>query len=178
VSYKRAGEKLCSRRLRDIAKLSQEDVRQLYAQHGAVLLAYACLFVADRSIAEDVLHGVFLKLLTSNLTTPDHPRAYLYRAIRNAALNANRAAAREVEFDGENPWFVAPSGEQADASMLEVALRELPQEQREVIVMRIWGDMTTEEVAAVLEISPNTVASRYRYGLAKLRQKMLSPTRR
>jgi RNA polymerase sigma-70 factor, ECF subfamily len=52
---------------------------------------------------------------------------------------------------------------------IENAMRELPPEQREVVVMRIWGEMTIVEVAAVLEISENTAASRYRYALNKLR---------
>jgi len=51
-------------------------------------------------------------------------------------------------------------------------LRELPDEQREVIVLRVWGQMTFEEAATALEISPNTAASRYRYGLAKLKERL------
>ena len=55
---------------------------------------------------------------------------------------------------------------------VESALRELPDEQREIIVLRVWGQMTFEEVAAALDISPNTAASRYRYGLAKLKERL------
>ena len=49
-------------------------------------------------------------------------------------------------------------------------MRELPAEQREVVVMKVWGEMTLEEMAQVLEIPVNTVASRYRYALGKLRE--------
>jgi len=52
---------------------------------------------------------------------------------------------------------------------------ELPIEQREVVVMHVWGAMTLEEIAKVLELSANTVASRYRYGLRKLREIMQGP---
>jgi RNA polymerase sigma-70 factor (ECF subfamily) len=55
---------------------------------------------------------------------------------------------------------------------LDSALKELPAEQREVIVLHVWGQMTFEEAAAALEISANTAASRYRYGLAKLKEQL------
>ncbi len=53
---------------------------------------------------------------------------------------------------------------------VERALRELPPEQREVVLMRVWGEMTLEEIAVVLDVPANTVASRYRYALGKLRE--------
>jgi RNA polymerase sigma-70 factor (ECF subfamily) len=55
---------------------------------------------------------------------------------------------------------------------LQSALRELPEEQRAIIVLRVWGQMTIEEAALALDISPNTAASRYRYGLAKLKERL------
>lgn len=62
---------------------------------------------------------------------------------------------------------------------LQSALAELPEDQREVIVLHIWAKMSFEEIASALEISPNTAASRYRYGLSKLRAEFASePSRR
>jgi RNA polymerase sigma-70 factor (ECF subfamily) len=60
---------------------------------------------------------------------------------------------------------------------LQSALAALPTEQREITVLRVWGELTLEEAAAVLDISPNTAASRYRYALAKLK-KQLEPLAR
>ena len=54
---------------------------------------------------------------------------------------------------------------------LQSALAELPDEQREIMILRVWGQMTFEEAAATLDISPNTAASRYRYALAKLKER-------
>ena len=51
-------------------------------------------------------------------------------------------------------------------------LAELPLEQREVIVLKVWHDCTFEEIGGLLEISPNTAAGRYRYGLQKLKLKL------
>lgn len=66
-------------------------------------------------------------------------------------------------------WKARP-GSIETALALQSALRTLPDDQREVIVLRVWGQMTFEEVAAVIGVSPNTAASRYRYGLAKLNE--------
>jgi RNA polymerase sigma-70 factor (ECF subfamily) len=107
---------------------------------------------------------------------PDDPRAYLFRAVRNRTLNTRRAASREIELDPDAAWFTAPDGNQENAIAVQAALSELPDDQREIVVMRIWGGLTLQEAAGVLEISPNTVASRYRYGLEKLRRR-LQPTK-
>lgn len=153
-------------------KMLREEVERLYAQLGPGLVTYACSIVGDRASAEDVLHQVFLKLLERSVLAPDDPRTYLYRAVRNAALNAQRSRSRHVELDSQPAWFEASSGSTGEGLALELALKELPGEQREVIMLRIWGGMTLEESAAVLDIPANTAASRYRYGLAKLRHRL------
>jgi len=137
-----------------------------------VLLAYAVSILSDRSVSEDVLHQVFTKLLQGPVGINGTPVHYLYRAIRNTALNYRRNHAREVELTNDDRWLESPPGMEAIGLALEAALRELPDEQREVIVLRVWGQMTFEEAAAALDISPNTAASRYRYGLAKLKERL------
>ena len=145
----------------------RNEVRRLYELHGRALLAYACAFLHDSSEAEDVLHQVFLQLLRDGATEILSP-GYLFRAVRNRALNHLRGRSREVALDGSVQWLESPSGSTETALALQSALGTLPQEQREVIVLRVWGQMTFEEVAEVVGVSPNTAASRYRYGLAKL----------
>ena len=149
----------------------RNEVRRLYEVHGRALLAYACAFVHDPSEAEDVLHQVFLQLLRDGATEISSP-GYLFRAVRNRALNHLRGRSREVALDGvldsRLQWLESPSGSTETALALQSALGTLPQEQREVIVLRVWGRMTFEEVAGIVGVSPNTAASRYRYGLAKL----------
>jgi RNA polymerase sigma-70 factor (ECF subfamily) len=160
--------------------LDRQQVKTLYEQHGRVLLAYAVSLLPDRAASEDVLHQVFVKLLQGNIGIKGSPVRYLYRAIRNAAFNYRRNHSREVELDTDSRWLESPSGMpgmEAVGLALEEALRELPDEQREIIVLRVWGQMTFEEAAAALEISPNTAASRYRYALAKLKEQ-LQPLRK
>ena len=144
----------------------------LYDKHGPALVAYACSFVADAAAAEDVVHEVFLRLLSAEIRTPDVPVAYVYRAVRNAALNARRSGQRNVQLDANNSVFERRDGNREAALALQHALAELPEEQREVVVMRVWSGMTLEEVAAATAAPLNTVASRYRYALEKLRERL------
>ena len=153
-------------------KLRQEQVRTLYEQHGPVLLAYGISLLHDRSASEDVLHQVFVKLLQTDVAINGQPLHYLYRAIRNTALNYRRNHSRELELASNGHWLESPRGMEEIGLTLQSALRELPEEQREIIVLRVWGQMTFEEAALALDISPNTAASRYRYGLAKLKERL------
>jgi len=148
--------------------LHRDEVRELYEQHRRGLFAYACTYVASFATAEDVLHQVFTRLLHFDVEIAGSPIPYLYRAVRNAALNHIRDRSREVGL--EDGWLDSPPGMEQTGLELQSALREIPEEQREVIVLHVWGEMSFEEVAAALGISPNTAASRYRYGLTKLRE--------
>ena len=146
-----------------------ERVQRLYEVHGRGLFAYACAFLRHPSDAEDVVHQVFLRLLGGGATaTPS--AGYLFRAVRNGALNDIRRRSREVALDGEAQWLESPSGSKETALALQSALTVLPEDQREVVVLRVWGQLTFEEIGAVVDIPLSTAASRYRYGLAKLRE--------
>jgi RNA polymerase sigma-70 factor (ECF subfamily) len=157
-------------------RLDRDSVRRLYEEHARGLLAYACSFVTSFSTAEDVLHQVFERLLRGDLAITQAPVSYLYRAVRNTCLNKVRDRASEVNFD--EGWLESPSGMESTAVELQSALRELPEQQREVILLHIWGQMSFEEVANALEIPANTAASRYRYGLSKLREQFQVTERR
>ena len=76
---------------------------------------------------------------------------------------------RETELPEEETWFLHNSGNQEQVIALQKALRDLPEEQRETVFLRIWSGMTLSEIADATETPLNTVASRYRYALEKLR---------
>lgn len=148
---------------------SAEDVERLYQRHGAALTAYAGSFVPDFAAAEDIVHGIFLRLLRGDTALAEQPVAYLYRAVRNAALNARRDGARSESLGDREPFFAHAGGNREAALALQQGLQALPEEQREVVMMRIWSGMTLEEISAASRAPLNTVASRYRYALSKLR---------
>ena len=149
-------------------RINRDQIRKLYEHHSRGLFAYACSFVSSFASAEDALHQVFERMLRGDLEIEGEPVPYLYRAIRNVTLNQIRNRSREVNL--EDTWLESPAGMELSGFELQSSLKDLPEEQREVIVLHVWGEMSFEEVAAALGISPNTAASRYRYGLSKLRE--------
>lgn len=153
-------------------KLQPDEVRRLYDQHGPALVAYGCSFVWDAAVAEDTVHHVFLRLLSAGIARPDVPLAYVYRAVRNAALNARRSVQKDIPLETQRPVFDGHGQDREAALALQSALGELPEEQREVVIMRVWSGMTLEEVAAATGTPLNTAASRYRYALEKLRERL------
>jgi RNA polymerase sigma-70 factor (ECF subfamily) len=150
------------------AKLGREEIECLYEQHGRGLIAYACAFLPGFASAEDVLHGVFERLLRGGIRIEGSPVSYLYRAVRNAALNDLRNRSRDTSLN--DAWIETSPGNKDEAIALQSALRGLPDEQREVVTLKIWGQMTFEEIASTLAIPAKTAESRYRYGLAKLKE--------
>jgi RNA polymerase sigma-70 factor (ECF subfamily) len=150
------------------------EVEQLYRQHGPALLLFATAVTGERSRAQDALHQVFLKLLEDrSLERAADVKAYLFACVRNAALNHVRVDKRNVAMaDDGLPWFDPPTRDFAEEENLRRALVELPDDQRQVTVLHIWGELTFAQIADLLTISANTAASRYRYALARLRESM------
>jgi RNA polymerase sigma-70 factor (ECF subfamily) len=148
-------------------------IEMLYRQHGSALLLFASAITGDRARAQDMLHQVFVKLLENgNLRHAVDAKAYLFTCVRNAALNDVKARQRDVAIDDESPWFAPPNRDYAEELNLRRALCALPDDQRQVIILHVWGELTFSQIAQLLSISSNTAASRYRYGLAKLREAM------
>lgn len=147
--------------------MERGTVRRLYEELGPALTAYARSLAGDEG--EDAVQQVFTRLLSGDVAAPAEARPYLFRAVRNAALNSRRGMRAAIATE---PVFEAPEGMEEEREALEQALSSLPEEQREIVVMRVWGGMTFEEAAAVLGVSLNTAASRFRYALEKLRGSM------
>jgi len=133
-------------------------------------VAYACSWGVDFGDAEDLVQQLFLKLLNTRPTKPEVPLAYLYRATRNACLNHHRDGLREMPLPEQESWLVNDGASLAEMLAVQEALKELPEEQREAVFLRIWSGMTLTEIAETTATTLNTVASRYRYALEKLRQ--------
>lgn len=148
------------------------EIEELYRQHGPTLLLFAIAMTGERSSAQDAVQEVFVRLLERGLGDVVYPKAYLYRCVRNAVLNRTKAQERNVALDEDTPWFDVLNRDFTEELSLRRGLRALPSEQRQVVVLRVWCGLTFAETASLLEISANTVASRYRYALEKLREAM------
>lgn len=142
----------------------------LYEAKAAGLILYGRALGLGHCEAEDVLQETFLALLQLE-RRPAEPEHYCLRAFRNRALNYRRTVWRRLTRELESQrWFERDTGESADERRAMAALARLPREQREVIVLKIWNGLTFEAIGRLFEISPNTVAGRFRYGMMKLRQ--------
>jgi RNA polymerase sigma-70 factor, ECF subfamily len=143
--------------------------KALYENKAAGLVLYGRALGLSHSEAEDVLQETFLALL--NLPQePAQPERYCLRAFRNRAVNFRRSLWRRLARELESKlWFEVSSDTNENEIVAMRCLEKLPAEQREVIVLKIWHGFTFEEIGEVLEVSPNTVSGRYRYGISKLK---------
>jgi RNA polymerase sigma-70 factor (ECF subfamily) len=149
------------------------EIEALYRLHGAALVLFAVSIVGERASAQDVVHQVFLKLMQHDgLQSATDKKAYLFACVRNAAFNEQKLQARNIALDPDSVWLTSVPRDLAEEANLKHALVALPEDQREVIVLHIWGELTFSQIGDVLGLSSNTAASRYRYALAKLRSSM------
>lgn len=161
-------------------------------EHGSKLLLFARQQTRSLADAEDVLQDSLVKLARKiNEGVFDGGQAawlpYLYTTIRRCAIDLGRKDDRrgkreekvEVERYREtggqiDPWFNSGAADDEARDYLELGLRDLPQKFSEVIIMKIWGEQTFAEIGEALDISQNTAASRYRYGLEALRKRLVN----
>jgi len=128
---------------------------------------------------EDVVQEAFLKL-AGLAKPPDNPAAWLYRVVRNAAIDASLAAGRRRKHEAEaaaqsTNWFdsteeIDPGG--LDPACVERELGALPVEQREVIVSHLWGGLTFEQIGEALGTSSSSAHRLYVRGLAALKERL------
>lgn len=144
----------------------------LYNAKAAQLILYGRALGLSHGEAEDVLQETFLAL-TQMEFIPAKIENYCVRTFRNRALNHKRSLWRRLTREWESlRWFEKTLDETPAECAAMKLLAELPPDQREAIVLKIWHGCTFEEIAGLLEISPNTAAGRYRYGLQKIKTKL------
>ena len=156
--------------------LAQDGVsalEPLYDLTASRLVRYAFMLTRNQEDAEDALQAAMVRiaLKPKSLARARHPWAYFLKVVRNEALKITRKrrslrtvptlnGVRQAE-----PQFL---GEFELRQSVQKALHKLPPTQAEVVVLKVWEEMTFAEIGEVLGQSPNTAASRYRYALQKL----------
>lgn len=154
------------------------DTRRLAAwfeAHSAQLVLYARQFL-DPAAAEDVVHDAFVSLMGLS-RDPDDARAWLFRTVRNAAISRKRSWWRRTRRERaagatRAELFEPRSDDLIDARLAERALSQLPPEQREVVVLRIWVQMTLAEISSLVGVGVSTVHERYGQAMAALKREM------
>jgi RNA polymerase sigma-70 factor, ECF subfamily len=147
----------------------------LYDVTASRLVRYASTLTRQRDDAEDAVQAALVRIALKPglLAKARYPWAYLLKITRNEALNIvrRRRPMRSLTRPDARIWSDAPAhGEGEIHQLVRLALRKLPSTQAEVVVLKIWEEMTFAEVGDILGQSPNTAASRYRYALQKLSQ--------
>jgi RNA polymerase sigma-70 factor (ECF subfamily) len=133
--------------------------------------------VPHRADAEDVVQEGFVRFWRSRERATD-PAAYLYGCVKHCILDRQRERKRQStrEKAAARPeaekFLISPLEQEELCASVTAALRNLPENQREVLVMKIWGGLSFPQIAEALRISANTAASRYRYALVKLREQL------
>lgn len=157
------------------------QLERWYDDHAQALFAYLLNFTRDESDTRDLLQEVFIKLARQPewLAPVREERAFLIRLAHNAAIDLLRRrdsrTKYQKQFAEEAVTPFAPTedpDEQVFRDELARALAELPPEQRAVVHLKLWEGLTFEQIATALAIPLNTAASRYRYGLDKLRERL------
>jgi RNA polymerase sigma factor (sigma-70 family) len=161
---------------------AHDSWKNWFQLHGPKLLLCARQWTRSLSDAEDVVQEAFVRFWRHQRTLPGEPLALMVTSVRRAAFdlarrNSRRTAREERAGEPEDsgpPLFEVLAEGDDRRQAIEAALRRLPEAQREVLMLKIWGERTFEEISQQLEIPPNTAASRYRYALAALRKELVS----
>ncbi len=154
--------------------------RRIYLKYKDDLLTVARSLVYDVNVAEDCLQDIFVQLASDSNKIHSNLKGYLLSCIvhrvrdhlrrRDARFNC-QVNSRMYRMSSPNPANVLAENDEIER--IARALEKLPLEQREVVVLHLQSDMTFRQIATMLDVSINTVQSRYRYGMDKLRQLLM-----
>jgi len=147
---------------------------EAYDLFGRRLYRTAVRYLGCAIEAEDVVQELFVALVRSrdHLDRVDNLASYLFVSLRRLVGRVSDDRRRRPKILADDSALTGSNTDLALVDLresLEVALKQLPDEQREVVILKIDSELTFAEIAQVLQISLNTAASRYRYALEKLR---------
>ena len=157
---------------------SSEALGRIYDKYETYLITVATALLNNTHAAEDVLHDFFISFVTSpeKIKLHGNLKAYLATCVANLARNRIKRKQLEpaalddndaIESVALRPDLLAIQKE--ETSVLNQAMSHLPYEQREVVVLHLQGNLKFTQIAEMRSTSVNTIRSRYRYGLEKLR---------
>ncbi|MES2569301.1 MAG: sigma-70 family RNA polymerase sigma factor [Verrucomicrobiota bacterium] len=161
--------------------MTPSALAQLYDAHSASIFAFALNLTRDGEAGREILQEVFLRMARRSDLEIDSAgvRSWLFRMAHNLIIDRHRRAdarARTIEraaLEPVNPFVphIDPD-EQAFQTAVAAAMRTLPEEQRAVVHLKLWEQLSFSEIGNVLDLNPNTAASRYRYALEKLQSEL------
>ncbi len=151
---------------------TEATLTRLHTDYAISAYRFAWSVTKDEPMAQEVVQELFLKLArdADAVASAQSERAVIFTIVRNLSLDALRRRAREEKalqsWEQEMPGWFEPA---EDHESLVTALAALPEEQRSVVQLHVWEEMSFREIGELLALPTQTVASRYRYALDKLR---------
>eukprot|EP00913_Durusdinium_trenchii_P013357 g12538.t1 len=151
--------------------IDPQRLAELLDAHAAALELYAAQWAEN---PEDVVQVAFIRL-AEQVETPTNEVAWLYKVVRNGAISSGRSFRRRKRYESvaaweSESWFQTNSEDEIDGQTATDALRRLPADDREVVVARIWGGLTFDEIAELIGASASTAHRRYESALDELRK--------
>lgn len=161
----------------------RQILEQTYRAHRQGLFSLALSVCGCRSLAEDAVHAAFERLCRTTALPEGDAVAYVYAAVRNAAVDLRRSQQRSDRlrdslyngFAGDGVSQQAPAEELLTAErdeLLRDAVDGLAEDSRSVVVLKIYADLTFEQIGQVMRQPTKTVATKYRRALLKLDEKL------
>ena len=150
-----------------------EILKRLYNQHASALLLYARVWC---HAPEDALQEAMIELARQTEMPPD-PVAWLYQAVRYRAINLHRSEKRRSQREHatawrREPWFVDTQDQAIDVAAVQDALNSLSELEREIVVAKLWGGLTFEQIGELTRQSSSTVHRHYHTALELLKKKL------
>jgi RNA polymerase sigma factor (sigma-70 family) len=154
----------------ELVVVSPDELSRIWHKHAARLLLIAR---AIGEPAEDAVQEAFIRL-AQQVALPDEPLAWLVRVVRNQLIQWHRSGVRRNHRNEraatERGWFTTVDhADSLDAGELTLALQRLPDVQREIVVLHLWGEMSFEQIAETVALSRSTAHRRYLEAIQTLR---------
>ena len=150
-----------------------QQLQRLYERHAAALRLYARTWCRS---PDDAVQEAMIELARQP-ELPVEPVPWLYQAVRFRAINLHRSERRRHEreqavADQREPFFIQDPASDIDLAGLEAALEQLTDQNREIVVARIWGGLSFEQIANLTNLSSSSAHRHYRASLAELKQQL------
>ena len=146
-----------------------------YDAYNQALTLYARNWLGEAA-AQDAVQGAFVRLM-GQAPMPRDAKAWLFRAVRNDAITRLRRRECRTRHGHQlaqerPPWFESHLEDLIDAQTAQTVLMTLPEPQREVVLLRIWGQLTLRQIARIVGSPATTIHSRYKTALALMKERM------
>ncbi len=155
---------------------TEADWRQWLNDHASKFLLFARQKARFEADAQDLVQEAVLEAMSRSASAKPPPVALVMATIHRRAIDSarsdDRRAVRELKVHAGTPeaWFDNAVEQREYSQLIQSAMSQLPEIYREVLTLKVWGELTFAEIADTLDIPANTAASRYRYGLEELRK--------